>query len=122
MARIVCITSDLKGIVFACCELLRRLEKRGHTVTLASQHDLESLIGDQGLNFFQLNKDTRLDLVESEKQVSKFKRLVKFKERKKASSRGIWCGEVPRTGGNIETAHPAYRDGTSSIYSSVHLD
>ena len=54
MARIVCITSGLTGILHASFELVARLEKAGHQVTYACPQEIGDRVRPQGFEYVQL--------------------------------------------------------------------
>ena len=54
MARVVCITSGLTGILHAGFELITRLEVDGHEVVYASPKDIGAQVEAQGISYNQL--------------------------------------------------------------------
>ncbi len=54
MAKIICVTTGLTGILNASFELVDRLEKAGHEVIYASPRKVQSKVEAQGITFFQL--------------------------------------------------------------------
>ena len=54
MAKILCITTGLTGILNASFELMSRLESMGHVVTCASPGEIDYKVRLQGYNYLQL--------------------------------------------------------------------
>lgn len=54
MAKIICITSGLKGILHASFELVNRLQKVGHEVSCASPQEVGDYVSMQGFKYMQL--------------------------------------------------------------------
>jgi UDP:flavonoid glycosyltransferase YjiC (YdhE family) len=54
VAKIICITTGLTGILHASFEVVSRLEKAGHQVTYACPWDIEEKVVKQGFNYLQL--------------------------------------------------------------------
>ncbi|MEL6864727.1 MAG: nucleotide disphospho-sugar-binding domain-containing protein [Bacteroidota bacterium] len=59
MAKIVCITSGLTGIVNASFELVNRLQAGGHEVLCAAPRDIASRFEQQGISFKELPEITQ---------------------------------------------------------------
>ncbi|MFK7959653.1 MAG: glycosyltransferase [Phycisphaerales bacterium] len=55
MTHLLCIINGLTGIMNATCALGRRLERRGHRVTIASPMDVGERIREHGFDFRQLD-------------------------------------------------------------------
>ncbi|MEL6972527.1 MAG: hypothetical protein AAFO02_20340, partial [Bacteroidota bacterium] len=54
MAQILCLTSGLTGITNASLELVKRLERAGHEVTLGSTRPIGELVAANEINYLQL--------------------------------------------------------------------
>ena len=54
MAKIICITTGLQGILNASFELLRRLQAAGHEVSYAAPREVSAKVAAQGIAFSQL--------------------------------------------------------------------
>ena len=60
MAKIICITTGLTGILNASFELINRLKKSGHEVSYASHRNVKEKVEQEGIKFTQL-PDIQLD-------------------------------------------------------------
>lgn len=79
MAKILCITTGLTGILNASFELMGRLERMGHTVTAASPAMVGLKVGLQGFPYLQLasvNYDPAPEVPAYDGALRKVKRLV----------------------------------------------
>ena len=89
MAHVVCITTSLAGLLYASCELLRRLEADGHQVTYASPDEIEDIIHAQGFAFHQLPRSGLRDLQDQDRKQSKAQRLKKWFQRRETALKSL---------------------------------
>ena len=78
MAKIICATSGLTGILNASYHLLARLEKAGHEVIYASPRPIEEKVIEQGIHFVQLPEiinEEEADIPDFKGTLRKFMRL-----------------------------------------------
>ena len=79
MAKIICITTGLTGILNASYELVNRLKEAGHEVSYASPRSVKDRVEEEGIKFTQLpeiKKDASPPIPSFRKPFRKIKRLV----------------------------------------------
>ena len=79
MAKILCITTSLKGILHAGFQVVSVLEKAGHEVTYACPWDVENAVTTQGFRYLQLpevNIEPAPSLPEFPRPMVKLKKLA----------------------------------------------
>ena len=79
MAKIICVTSGLTGILNASFELVARLKTQGHEVVYASPINVEQRVLAQGINFIalpEINPHPGADLPSFSSPFKKTKRLL----------------------------------------------
>ncbi len=79
MAKIICVTTGLTGILNASFELVDQLEKAGHVVIYASPRQVEEQVVAQGITFFQLPEINLTAEPELPVISGKFKKLARLK-------------------------------------------
>ncbi|MEM7587020.1 MAG: hypothetical protein AAF560_26755, partial [Acidobacteriota bacterium] len=83
MASILCVTSDLAGILYSSVELARRLVLDGHRVTVASFVEARATVEAQGLDFVPLERSRYPDFIAADRRLGVFKRLRRLEERRR---------------------------------------
>lgn len=96
MAKIICITSGLTGILNASFELVNRLKKNGHDVSYASPRSISSDLQTEEIRFYQLpaiDIDVSPPIPDFSKPFRKVKKgfykILNFKSRRKESLENI---------------------------------
>lgn len=79
MAKIVCITTGLTGILNASFALVNQLKKAGHEVIYASPRKVEEKVTAQGIAFFQLPEISLNAEPELPKFTGRFKKIARLK-------------------------------------------
>ncbi len=79
MAKIICVTTGLTGILNASVELINRLKKSGHEVSYASHRNVKEKVEQEGIKFTQLpdiHLDASPELPSFQGPFKKIKRLI----------------------------------------------
>jgi len=79
MAKIICVTTGLTGILNASFELVDRLDKAGHEVIYASPRKIREKVVAQGITFFQLPEINLTAEPELPVFKGKFRKLARLK-------------------------------------------
>lgn len=83
MPHVVCITSELAGLRFAGCEVLRRLEKAGHQVTFAGPDEIGPVVEAQGIDFVPLQSPTLEEFYKEDRKLGKWSRIKSLGTRRR---------------------------------------
>lgn len=78
MAKIICVTTGLTGILNASFELVNRLEKSGHEIIYASPRKVKEKVEAQGITFFQLPEISLTTEPELPPLKGKFRKLARL--------------------------------------------
>jgi UDP:flavonoid glycosyltransferase YjiC (YdhE family) len=81
MARILCATNGLPGLLFATLELARRLKADGHGVLYASVPEVRPIVERQGLEFVELASNAYADWLRRDEEQPVWRRLLTRPER-----------------------------------------
>lgn len=83
MARLLCLSSDLAGMLYPGVELARRLAADGHAVTYASSPKAEAAVRAQGLDFVPLEESRYPDFLKADAELGRLTRMRRKAERQR---------------------------------------
>ena len=97
MAKILCLTSSVPGMLYPGVELARRLDRAGHHLTYASDVAARQIVETQGLDFLPL-KPSRYDaFLAADKQAGILSRLRQLRTRREVGVRSLAVGTLRHT-------------------------
>ena len=85
MARILCITSCVPGLLYPGVELARRLRAAGHQLTFASFAEARAVVEHHGLDFLELDEDRLARFAQEDRSLGILARLRRLESRRSAA-------------------------------------
>ncbi|MEM7199745.1 MAG: nucleotide disphospho-sugar-binding domain-containing protein [Planctomycetota bacterium] len=85
MPHVLCVSSELPGMIYACVELARRLRGAGHRVTFAAVPAAREIARHHGLDFVELELGRLGDFARDDAKVGYVRRLMTVKSRRQAA-------------------------------------
>lgn len=89
MARILCVTSGLTGLLYSSLELARRLEADGHDITFASVPDAGSTVRNHGIRFVPIEADAYGRFIATDATRGTWKRLLTVADRRRRAAQAM---------------------------------
>jgi zeaxanthin glucosyltransferase len=89
MARILCVTNGLAGLLYSSLELARRLETAGHDITFASVPDAGSTIRSRGIRFVPIDVDGYDRFLASDATRGTLTRLLSVRDRRRRAAQAM---------------------------------
>jgi len=107
MAHIICITSGLRGILYASFGMLRQLEQRGHQITYACPKEVGDIVTANGFPYLQLPPTNFFPAPDLPAFSSKWKRLLyKFRYAKRLQKQAVTNLGMDVFGEKIDELNP----------------
>ena len=97
MARILCVTSGLAGLLYSSLELAHRLQTAGHEVIYASFPDVEQAVNDHALRFLPLAPSQYDDFIAADSAKGLVTRFLTIGDRRKQAARALAVAGVADT-------------------------
>ncbi len=95
MARLLCLSSDLAGMLFPGVELARRLAADGHAVTYASFAKARATVDAQGLDFVALEESRYRDFLQEDAKLGRLTRMRRSAERRRQALASMALDALP---------------------------
>ena len=97
MAKILCLTSDLRGMLYSGVELARRLASAGHRLTYASFPGARRTVEAQGLDFLPLEPSRYETFLAEDARAGYLTRLRRTPARRERGLDSLAVGDLART-------------------------
>ena len=82
MARILCATNGLPGLLYSSLELCRRLSDAGHRVSCASFANARSIIESHGFEFLEIDPNQYPEFLERDASEGMLRRVLTLRQRR----------------------------------------
>lgn len=102
MARILCLTSSISGVLYPGVELARRLDAAGHLVTYASFPEAAAVVAANGLEFVPLEPGRYEEFLAEDRRHGFFRRLLDLRSRRERAMESLGVESLDRVVRDLE--------------------